>query len=91
MSKFTNAIGIDISQDKLDVVDYQSKKHRVFINQARGFDQLLEWIKQLYGAQLESIIFCFEPTGLYSLQLCLYMEKNKLSYSMFLAWRLSDL
>ena len=82
MSKFTNAIGIDVSKDKLDVVDYQSKKHKVFTNQESGFAQLLVWVKQVHGVQLESIVFCFAHTGLYSLQLCLLMEKNKLAYSM---------
>ena len=81
MSVFTNTIGIDISKDKLDAHDYKLRKHEIFKNDLEGYKKLLAWVQTKHGQELESILFCFEHTGIYSLCLSVFMEENQLIYS----------
>lgn len=81
MSVFTNTIGIDISKDKLDAHDYKLRKHEIFKNDLEGYKKLLAWVQTKHGQELESILFCFEHTGIYSLCLSVFMEEKQLIYS----------
>lgn len=80
MSTFTNAIGIDVSKKTLDVHDYKLNKHKVFKNQTAGYEQILAWVNKNHNNELESMLFCFEDTGIYSLSLSLFMQENRLAY-----------
>jgi transposase len=81
MNKFTNTIGIDVAKDKLDAHDYKLNKHHLFKNGLEGFKQLLAWARNNHGSQGESILFCFENTGIYSLALAVFIQENQLLYS----------
>lgn len=84
MNKFTNTIGIDVSKDKLDAHDYKLNKHHIFKNEKEGFKQLLDWMKVNHGPEtrIKKTLFCFEHTGVYSLALSVFMEENKLVYTL---------
>lgn len=82
MSCYSNAIGIDVSKDKLDVNDYQLNIYGEFANQNPGFNQLLSWVKKHHGRDLKGIIFCFEHTGIYSLSLAVFLDDKKLPFAM---------
>ncbi len=82
MNKFTNTIGIDVAKDKLDTHDYILNKHHVFKNSLEGFVKLLSWVQANHANQEEATVFCFENTGIYSLNLAMFMEERKLAYSM---------
>lgn len=76
-------IGIDISKSTLDVCvlspsDITSKHYRQFGNNAKGFPQLLKWLKQeSEGIAVEDWRVCMENTGMYSLELnCFLHEKG---------------
>ena len=81
MNKFTNTIGIDVSKGTLDAHDHVHG-HLVQVgNNAAGFKELLQWAKK-NNADLHSVLFCFEHTGMYSLPLALCLTEQKQSYAM---------
>jgi len=82
MSKYSNAIGIDISRDKFDVHDYNLDIHKEYPNNESGFKQLLSQSRKDHGRKLEGIIFCMEHTGLYSLGLSVFLTQKKIPFSM---------
>lgn len=81
MAVFTNTIGIDVSKDTIDVHDYKLSKHQLFKNNPEGHKKFLDWVKEKHGNELSGILFCFENTGVYSLNLSCFMEENKLAYT----------
>ncbi len=79
--KFKHAIGIDVSKDTLDVVCHPSSTYIKVSNNKVGFKQILSWSKKLLGKELGQTLFCFEHTGIYSLELALYLEGEQLSFA----------
>jgi len=81
MRKFLNTIGIDVSKDYLDVHNYCLKVHKKFPNTVAGFKQILKWVKSSKEG-FKGLLFCFEHTGLYSLQLAEFLTEEKIPYAM---------
>ncbi len=60
-----NALGIDVSKDKLDVVLLNEQQHShsgVFANHAQGFEQLERWLSKRRDGNVQA---CLEATGQY--------------------------
>jgi len=79
--KFKHAIGIDVSKDTLDAVCHLSGAYLQVSNNSAGFKQLLSCVKKQVNKELEQTLFCFEHTGLYSLELALFLEGQQLSFA----------
>ena len=82
-------IGIDISKKTLDVVIYDpAKKHadetnyKQVSNNKTGYQALFAWMKQKRISPKQTVI-CLENTGIYSYDLCLFLESCKQDYSSF--------
>ena len=74
-------VGIDVSKLTFDAFVWEKRAHESFRNDACGFEQFARWLKkQTHGA--ESVLVCFEHTGVYSLQLAIFMEREHLTYAM---------
>jgi len=60
-----NALGIDVSKDKLDVVLLNEQQHShsgVFANHTQGFEQLQRWLSKRREGNVQA---CLEATGQY--------------------------
>lgn len=81
MGNYSNAIGIDVSKNKLDVCDYNLKIHTESENDDSGFKKIISWARKNHGADLKNVIICFEHTGIYSLPLAMFLNKKGLQYA----------
>jgi transposase len=79
--KFKHAIGIDVSKDTLDAVCHLTRAYIKVSNNNAGFKQLISWVKKQVHKELEQTLFCFEHTGLYSLELALFLEAQQLRFA----------
>ena len=70
-------VGIDVSKLTLDAFILERKLHRKFKNNSKGFTSLFQWVKKQSRTAPDTILFCFEHTGLYSLQLALFLEEER--------------
>lgn len=66
-------IGIDISKLTLDCCIHGSGLHEVFVNDLEGMRQLVKWVSRNVRVPKRGILFIFEHTGLYTLQLSDYL------------------
>jgi transposase len=73
------SIGIDVSKLTLDVFLYNKKSHRQFENSKKGFVTMQKWIQSESG-NLNELIYCFEHTGWYCIQLCQFLHDQKMFY-----------
>ena len=77
--QFQTFAGIDVSKATLDVFIRESKSHCIFSNSAKGFKQMLGWLK-IQGCNVQHTLFCFEHTGLSSLPLSLFLSAHALAF-----------
>ncbi|MDR1645921.1 MAG: transposase [Tannerellaceae bacterium] len=75
-------LSIDVSKLKLDVFIRENQVHRLFKNDLNGFELLVCWLQEQTRQPLQSILVCFEHTGLYSMPLAIFMEERNISFSM---------
>jgi len=81
-------IGIDISKATLDVCvlspsDITDSHHHPFCNNAKGFSQLMKWLKQnSEGLAPEEWRVCMENTGIYSFELNFFLHEKGIWQSM---------
>lgn len=80
-----NYVGIDVSKLTIDVFIRENHVHKRFKNELNGFCQLVQWLQKQVCHSLESVLVCFEHTGLYSLPLTLYLEKEGIPFAMLSA------
>lgn len=79
--------GIDVSKLTLDVAVYcKEKKGRQkdvlqVTNDKSGFKELHKWLKQ-QTKHVEEMVVCLEHTGVYTLDLCVWMESKQIDYSL---------
>ncbi len=64
-------VGIDVSKKTLDVTLYEKEKqskalHKQFNNGAKGYSSIVAWLVKR-EVKPESVLFCLEHTGIYSL------------------------
>jgi len=75
-------IGIDVSKLTFDAFIHSKGVKEKFANNSKGFSAFLGWLKKQLGAcQLNSILVCFEHTGIYSLNLSLFLEKQTILFA----------
>lgn len=62
-------IGIDASKLTLDCCIHSNGKQEVFENNPEGINRLLDWVSSQVPVKKEQILFVFENTGLYTIEL----------------------
>jgi len=67
--EINEVIGIDASKLTLDCCIHNSGYQDVFTNNPKGIDKLLDWVSTHVIAKKEQILFVFENTGLYTIEL----------------------
>ncbi|MEQ9440971.1 MAG: transposase [Cyclobacteriaceae bacterium] len=85
--KLTHFVGIDISKASFDVAlcrqnQPESFTYEKFINSFAGCQKLLRWLHKQKVDCFESF-FIMEHTGWYTLELCCFLQEQKLSFSLF--------
>ena len=88
MKKYALFIGIDISKSWIDVnltLDGQkaSMLHHRFANREKSFIKMRKWINQFatkHQIPFQQWLFCMEHTGVYTLPLAFFLEKQELDY-----------
>jgi transposase len=75
-------IGIDVSKLTLDVFIHSLNHHFIVSNNPVGFSKLLQVIWKKLPDKKQNLFFCFEDTGKYSLPLCIFLNGEKLSFTM---------
>lgn len=82
-------VGIDVSKNTIDVVYYDKKKqkvdeevHRHFSNGQESFSLMRKWFKE-HGMKKNELVVGLENTGIYSFDLCLYLEAAGIDYCRF--------
>ncbi len=78
-------IGIDVSKKTIDVsllTSEQIKKlpHKQFDNSINGYKAMMKWINSMYKLSKDEMLFCMEHTGIYSLNLCCYLNENDIAF-----------
>jgi transposase len=79
MQKFTESLGIDVSKNTLDAVLHIKQLHQQFDNSPKGFRLMLRWALKNHGAT-HNLLFCFEHTGWYCLELSWFLEANSIGF-----------
>lgn len=79
MKNVRQTVGIDVSKLTLDVYIKTIKVHHQFTNDAKGFNQLISWLKK-QKVTLEETLFCFEHTGWYCLLLSYFLYEKQYAY-----------
>lgn len=79
---YNSFIGIDVSKITFDVFIYGKALKQQFSNNDKGFVCLIKWIKNaLKSDDLSQVLICFEHTGLYSMNLALFLQEHSVSFS----------
>lgn len=81
-------IGVDISKKTLDcsiydndTVKMRGNLYRKVSNDEDGYNEIISWIREL-GIKRGNIHVCMEHTGIYGYDFALFLEENKIVYSM---------
>ena len=80
--KFKEALGIDVSKKKIDVVLHRCRVFKKFSNTVKGYKELLKWSEKQSGWKVAQLLICFEHTGLYSLPLAVFLSEQKIAFCM---------
>ena len=75
-------IGIDVSKSTLDIWLHFKQSHKTFTNSEKGFTELIKWVMQITEARLNDVAFCLEFTGMYSMPLSIFFDRQKVCYYM---------
>jgi len=75
-------IGLDISTIDASLIKWKAKSHLhdFFLNKPFGFNQLINWIKELV-VKRDKILFCLEHTGHYAHHLIMFLKKKNYDYA----------
>lgn len=80
MKNVQEVAGIDVSKLTLDVHLHVLNEHRVFDNTKSGYKLIDSWLKK-QGIEPKEVLYCFEQTGWYCLELSFYLNEKKRYYS----------
>ena len=72
--------GIDVSKSTLDVWLYHANQHKIFKNDLAGIASMYKWVLQRSAGN--QVGFCFEHTGLYSVELAGYLQQKQSCFYM---------
>ncbi|WP_462265725.1 IS110 family transposase [Mucilaginibacter sp.] len=79
----TTFIGVDISKLTLDAHLRGSNVFKSFSNNEKGYHALLAWAKKsIKSSALTDTIICFENTGMYSINLAVYLQQAAIPFAM---------
>ena len=83
--KYKWFVGIDISKLTLDFTlynpkNYKKSAHIEVDNNKSGFKKVLSWLKKMQ-INIQDTLLCLEHTGIYGLELSVFMEEKKIAYS----------
>jgi transposase len=78
MKNYEEVVGIDVSKKTLDAYCHQAQVHKVFSNDVIGYKSLLKWVLKV--SKDDTVFYCFENTGYYSLKLALYLSSRSIVY-----------
>jgi transposase len=78
MKNYEEVVGIDVSKKTLDAYCHQAQVHKVFSNDVIGYKSLLKWVLKV--SKDDTVFYCFENTGYYSLKLALYLSSQSIVY-----------
>ncbi|MCH5599588.1 IS110 family RNA-guided transposase [Niabella ginsengisoli] len=89
--------GIDVAQKELVVAfgrmydDFSSQvyAHKTFVNNVKGFDSLLSWVKKLSEEVIE-VLFFMEATGVYHEKLAYHLYLNNQQVNIVLPNKISN-
>ena len=75
-------IGVDVSKETLDVsfisnTSSEDIPHQSFTNNKSGFKALIKWLEKESKYSRIEFLFCMEHTGIYTLELCCFLENLK--------------
>lgn len=79
---YKSFIGIDVSKLTFDVHIHSSNQKKEFNNSGKGYLLLMQWLIKEINHGKEQMLICFEHTGLYSLNLSLFLQKNAVPFVM---------
>lgn len=74
-------LGIDISKLTIDVYLHIKRSPEIFDNDPSGFKKLIRWLNR-EKINLETLLVCFEHTGMYSFSLSCFLTEKKIDYVM---------
>ncbi|WP_418991932.1 IS110 family transposase [Alistipes sp.] len=77
-----NYVGIDVSKLSFDVFVREIYTHKQFKNESVGFELFVKWLIKQVGHSLDTVLICFEHTGLYSLPLAMFLEAQQIPFAM---------
>lgn len=79
MKQYNYIFGVDVSKKTVDITLTHNNQfvHRQFANDAKGMEELMQWLKELKLA-FEQTLFCMESTGLYCLPLTRFLAENSI-------------
>lgn len=75
-------IGIDVSKLTFDAHVHSSNQKKQFNNNEKGYFLLMDWLSNVLNHDKSTMLICFEHTGLYSLNLSLFLQKSAISFVM---------
>lgn len=84
MKKHEETVGVDVSKLTIDVFIQNVHAYEQFSNNESGFKAMLAWAKKK-GVKTNEVLFCFEHTGIYSIELASFLSKKKISFAMLAA------
>lgn len=79
---YKSFIGIDVSKLTFDVHVHSTNQKKEFSNSGKGYLLLMQWLIKELNHGKEQMLICFEHTGLYSLNLSLFLQKNSVPFVM---------
>jgi len=82
MKKKSFVIGIDVSKEKLDVYFKATGLHFILPNSSKGFSKLFEAVVKDAKCDLTEVFICFENTGKYSKELCVFLSEHNVRFNM---------
>lgn len=80
MKNVIESVGIDVSKLTIDVHLHKMNKHHQFQNNTKGFNAMINWIKK-ENLIIKEVLFCFEHTGWYCLELSYFLYESSLKYT----------
>lgn len=80
--KFKFYVGIDVSKLSLDVFIHELQAHRKFKNNPDGYAAIIQWIETNTKHSCNTVLICFEHTGIYSMPLSVFLEQRHIAFAM---------
>ena len=77
---FIEVIGIDVSKSVVDACIHTSQSNERFANNRQRLSKLLQWAKRNVSGALDTLLFVFEDTGMYSYLLATELSSKGINH-----------